>query len=145
MSTLTAFFKHSDTQFGVFYPQNYLVAIFADMTKAEHAMLMLRNSGFTDEDVIAVPGTDVIQFAEELRMNDSVWGLLMQQLSRAFATEEKYMDHDLKLAAAGAAFVCVYCPTEKLKQDAWKTIQPAEPLIARHYTVGGIEHLKGEV
>ena len=145
MNALTGFFKHSDTQFGVFYPDKYLVAIFADMAHADHAVQMLRNSGFTEEDVTSAPGSDVVEFADQLKNKDGMWGLLMQQLSRAFATEEKYTDHDLKLAAGGAAFVVVYCPTEKLKTDAWQTIQPADPLVARHYTLGGIEHLKGEI
>jgi hypothetical protein len=145
MNTLTVFFKDSDTQFGIFYPNNYLIAVFPDMTAAEHAVHTLRNSGFLEEDVIAVPGAEIVCFAGELRTKDGVWSLLMQQLSRAFGTEERYTSHDLALAAAGAAFVAVYCPSEKLKSDAWKILEPAAPLVARHYTFGGIEHLKGEV
>jgi hypothetical protein len=145
MTTLTSFFKGSDTEFGIFYPKDYLIAIFADMTEAEHAVQLLRDHGFMEEDVIAVPGAEVVQSAEEIRKKDGLWGTLMQQLSRFIGTEERYTDHDLKLAARGAAFVAVYCPSEKSKNLAWEDLKPAEPLIARHYTTLGIEHLRGEV
>ena len=145
MSTLTVFFKDSDSQFGIFYPRNYLMAVFPEMTAAEHAKHLLRDGGFQEDDVIAIPGAEVVRFAAELRTKDGVWSILMQQLSRAFGTEERYTDHDLDLASKGAGFVAVYCPTENLKNDAWKTIEPLAPLVARHYTFGGIEHLKGEV
>jgi hypothetical protein len=144
MTTLTAFFKGSDTEFGIFYPKDYLLAIFHNVTEAEHAVLLLRNHAFIEEDVIAVPGAEILQFAEE-RQKTGVWNTLMQQLSRLIGTEERYTDHDLKLAERGAAFVAVYCPSEEAKNLAWETLQPAEPLVARHYTNLGIEHLRGEV
>lgn len=145
MATLTGFFKGSDTEFGIFYPKDYLIAIFQDMTEAEHAVLLLRNHGFMQEDVIAVPGSEIVQFAAETQKKDGVWGALMQKVSRFIGTEERYTDHDLKLAERGAAFVAVYCPSDEAKTFAWEAIKPAEPLIARHYTNMGIEHLRGEV
>jgi hypothetical protein len=145
MTTLTAFFKGSDTEFGIFYPKDYLIAIFPETAAADHAVLTLRNSGFVEEDVIAVSGVDVLEFAEEHLKKDGLWSALMQKVSRLIGTEERYTDHDLKLASEGAAFVAVYCPTEELKNEAWQTLEQDAPLAARHYTNLGIEHLKGEV
>ena len=60
------------------------------------------------------------------------------------ATEEVYTDRDLKLAAEGAGFVVVHCPTESSKKTAWEVLDPLSPIAARHYAFSGIEHLAGD-
>jgi hypothetical protein len=144
-STLATFFKGSDTKFGIFYPTDYLVAIFPDIAIARRAEHALGFGGFLDDDVITVPGEEVVCFAEEHLQNSSLWGMLMQQASRMFATEEVYADHDLKLARGGAAFLAAHCPSEKRKDEAWEIIEPFGPIRARHYALGGIEHFRGEL
>jgi hypothetical protein len=144
-SALATFFKGSDTQFGIFYPTGYLVAIFPDIGLARRAAHALGLGGFLDDDVITVPGEEVVRFAEEHLQNSSLWGMLMRQLSRIFATEEVYADHDLILAREGAAFLAVYCPAEKRKEEAWEIIDPFGPVKARHYALGCVEHLRGEL
>src|SRR5580658_6056229 len=144
-STLATFFKGSDTQFGIFYPADYLVAIFPDIAIARRAEHALGFAGFLDAEVITVPGEEVVRFAEEHLQNSSLWGMLMQQASRMFATEEVYADHDLRLAREGAAFLAAHCPTEKRKDEAWEIIESFGPVRARHYALGGIEHFRGEL
>jgi hypothetical protein len=144
-SALTTFFKGSDTKFGIFYPTDYLVAVFPDIAIARRAEHALGFGGFLDDDVITVPGQEVVRFAEEHLQNSSLWGMLMRELSRVFATEEVYADHDLELARGGAAFLAVYCPNGKRKDEAWEIIEPLGPMVARHYTLGGLEHFKGEL
>jgi hypothetical protein len=61
-----------------------------------------------------------------------------------FETEEVYADHDLKLASRGAGFLAVHAASDIKKHAAWKIIQPLDPIVARHYTSVGVEHLKGE-
>jgi len=144
MSTLAGFFKGSATHFGLFYPRDYLMAVFSDMDAAVMAERRLLEFGFTSEDVAAVPGEDLVNLAGELIKHHGLWVLAMQELSRAFRTEEVYADQDLELASRGAAFLMVYCPNEGRKRQAWQLIEPVHPLMARHYTFGGIEHLVGE-
>lgn len=144
-STLTTFFKGSDTQFGIFYPTDYLVAVFPDIAVARRAEHALGFGGFLDDDVITVPGEEVVRFAEEHLQHSSPWGMLMQQLSRMFATEEVYADRDLRLARGGAAFLAAYCPTLKRKDEAWEIIEAFDPIVARHYALDGIEHFRGEL
>jgi hypothetical protein len=48
------------------------------------------------------------------------------------------------MARQGAAFLAVYCPTEEAKIAVWKCLEPACPVVARYYSLGGIEHLSGE-
>lgn len=145
MSVLTAFFKGSDTRFGIFYPVHYLVAIFPGAETARRAARNLDRDGFDDEDLISVPGAEVIRFAEEHLKMTSLWALLMQKLSEIFATEEIYTQHDLRLAEHGAAFLAVYCPTQGRKREAWRILHDTCPIVARYYALDGIEHLAGEV
>jgi hypothetical protein len=55
-----------------------------------------------------------------------------------------YAHKDLAAAKKGAAFICVGCPTEKIKTDAWRLLETIHPLVVRYYRFGGIEHLAGE-
>jgi hypothetical protein len=145
VSALSEFFKGSEAKFGIFYPTGYLMAAFPDFAAAQHAARNLEFSGFSRDEVLAVPGEEMVLLAEEERGKVGLWGLMIQEISRLIATEEVYTDHDLKLARAGAAFVVVHCPTDKGKRQAWEIIQPFDPMVARHYALDGIEHFKGEL
>lgn len=141
MSTLTGFFKESDTQLGVFYPKHYLIAVFRDSGAAQRAATDLRRAGFSESEAIAVTGEDFIELANE---ETGPGNFIMQALSRFFATEQVTHDQDLDLAHRGAGFVAVHCPTEGQKNNAWTVLQPENPLAARYYAGNGIEHLAGD-
>jgi hypothetical protein len=141
MTTLSSFFKESDTKLGIFYPNHYLIAVFSDHAAAQHAASKLRMAGFAQDDVIATGGAEVIELAKS---ESGVGSFLMQGLSRFFATEQIYTDHDLDHARHGAGFLAVHCPTVALKKEAWEILQPEDPLDARYYGGGGIEHLAGD-
>jgi hypothetical protein len=141
MSLLSNFFKESDTQLGIFYPNHYLIAVFRNLETAQQAVKKLRLAGFTEDEVIAVAGRDFIDLAKE---ETGLGSFLMQTLSRFFATEQISHDSDLDLAQHGASFAAVHCPTEKTKKEAWNVLQPEAPLAARYYANDGIEHLAGD-
>ena len=141
MSLLTHFFKDSDTQLGVFYPNHYLIAVLWNLQTAQRVAKKLQLAGFAEDEVIAVAGQDFIELSHE---ETGLGSFLMQALSRFFATEQKSHDSDLYLARHGAAFVAVHCPSEKTKQEAWGVLQSETPLAARYYGTGGIEHLAGD-
>ncbi len=145
MNSLDQFFQGSDTRLGVFYPKDYLLAAFPSFDDAQQVRLELTGSGFAAEDVVAVPGEEVIRHAADHARTQGVWGHLMTALSRLIDTEESYADHDVVLAREGAGFVAVYCPSEELKHKAWQHMNAHDPIVARHYEFAGIEHLKGEV
>ena len=142
MSTLKGFFKESDTQLGVFYPKHYLIAVFRHLATAQQAVAKLRLAGFAEDEAIAVAGEDVLELTKEESGPGSV---LMQAVSRFFATEQVSHDRDLELAARGAAFVAVHCSLPKTKDEAWKVVATEAPLAARYYASDGIDHLAGDV
>ena len=137
------FFFVAPIRRGVF-SRNYLIALFPDLSGAALAERSLCSAGFPRDEVVAVPGDDVVNFTKEHAEHSGLGTLLMQALSRMFETEEVYADHDVKLASRGAGFLAVHAPDDAKKHAAWAIIQPLEPIVARHYTNLGVEHLKGE-
>ncbi len=144
MSRLSTFFADADTEFGVFYPKHYLLAVFPNFVDAESAKEQLNHSDRIKENAISVPGEEVVRFAEDHLLKDGLWGAMMTELSRTFGTEALYADRDLAAAKNGAAFVAVHCLTDAAKCEAWKILEPTHPLVARYYSLGGIEHFVGE-
>jgi hypothetical protein len=141
MSLLTHFFKESDTQLGVFYPNHYLIAVLWNLETAQRAAKKLRLTGFGEDEVIAVGGQDFIELSDE---ETGPGSFLMQAISRFFATEQRFHDSDLYMAHHGAAFVAVHCPTKTTKQKVWDVLKSEALLAARYYANDGIEHLAGD-
>ena len=144
MSQLAQFFKGSETQMGIFAPRGYVIALFPDLSAAAKAKRNLLDAGFPPDEVIAVAGEDVVTLVKEHAGHSGAGTFLMQGLSRMFETEEVYADHDFKLASKGAGFLAVHAAGDARKHKAWKLIEPSNPIVARHYSLLGVEHFKGE-
>jgi hypothetical protein len=144
MSRLAAFFRGTDTRLGVFYPEHSLIAIFPDFSHAQAAKARLRRAGFSDEEALAASGADLVDLIHEESDRNGLLGYVIKELSRLLHTEAAYTDHDLMCAKRGAGVLAVHCPDERTKKNAWRLIAPTDPLVARYYSFGGIEHLAGE-
>ena len=144
MSRLSTFFNNADVEFGVFYPKHCLLALFDNIAEADRAKEGLAQARGVGDGAIAVSGEEVVRFAEDHLLKDGLWGVMMTELSRLFGTEALYADRDLAAAKKGAAFLAVHCPSEAVKTEVWKSLEPRHPVAARYYSFGGIEHLAGE-
>jgi hypothetical protein len=144
MSQLATFFKGSDTRLGVFYPDHALIAIFPDTNQAQSARGKLRGAGFSNDEALVASGADLVDLVHEEAARNGVFGYLIKALSRFLHTEAVYTDNDVECARRGAAVLAVHCPDDRTKKAAWRLIAPTAPLVARHYSFGGIEHLAGE-
>lgn len=141
MSTLADFFHGSDTTLGVFYPTHHLIAVFRDPESAFRAVNNLWKAGFAHSDAIATDGKALIELEKE---EAGLASLVMQAVSRFFATEQMFTDHDLEHAQHGAGFLAVRCPSSERKDMAWNIVKTQDPLDVRYYATGGIEHLAGD-
>jgi hypothetical protein len=144
MSQLAAFFKGSDTRLGVFYPEHSLIAIFSNFERARSAKANLSRAGFSDDEALAVSGSDLVDLIHEESAKAGLFGYVMREFSRFLDTEVVYTDNDLTRARRGAAVLAVHCPDERSKSGAWNLIKTAEPVAARYYAASCIEHLAGE-
>jgi hypothetical protein len=141
MNKLVDYFGTSVERMGAFYPTHCLVAVFRNAAAAESALQKLLSAGFASSDAIAVDGKAVLEFDKDEK---DLARFIMQAISRFFATEQVFADHDLDDARRGAGFLTVRCPTVELKNAAWSLIASEGPLDARYYSRLGIEHLAGD-
>ncbi len=142
MNKLVDYFGTSVERLGAFYPTHCLVAVFRDQAGAELALQKLLSAGFAPADAIAADGKAVLEFDKDEK---DLARFIMQAISRFFATEQVFADHDLVDARHCAGFLVVRCPTDDLKNAAWSVIEPQGPLDARYYSRLGIEHLAGDL
>jgi len=98
MATLTRLFKGSDSALGVFYPTDYIIAIFPTFAAAQEASQALRGAGLSKDEVLAIPGSEVLKYFEEFRAHSGYWASIMTVLSRAFGTEQVFADGDVESA-----------------------------------------------
>jgi hypothetical protein len=141
MNKLVDYFGRSVERRGAFYPTHCLVAIFRNPEGAESTLNKLLSAGFAPADAIAADGKAVLEFDKD---EEDLARFILQAISRFFATEQVFADHDLEDARHGAGFLSVRCPTDDLKNAAWSVIEPEGPLDARYYSRLGIEHLAGD-
>lgn len=141
MTSAANFFKQSDTAFGVFYPNNYLIAIFPSYSAAERARQTLLESGYQDDETLTIRGDELIEISEEMHADAGFWSRLTAHLSRIVGTEELYLDDDLKHARSGAGFLAVYCPGEEEGRRVQKLVEPLGPVSMRRYSSLAIERM----
>lgn len=137
MSREQPFFKGSDTSFGIFYPTDYLIAVFATADIAEQAASNLHAAGYADDDVRAMDGASV-KADIEARVNDATW---LDQLQQTFSIgkEAWFWNEDLKSAEQGAGFLAVHCTTEDEAQRIVTMLRPLQPISMRRYRALAIE------
>jgi hypothetical protein len=112
MNKLVDFFGGSVERLGAFYPTHCLMAIFRNPADAEVALHRLVSAGFSPSDVIAADGKAVLEFDKD---ETDLARFIMRAVSRFFATEQVFADHDLEDARHGAGFLAVRCSTDDLR------------------------------
>jgi hypothetical protein len=141
MTTLASFFKESDSKLGVFYPKHYVIATFPSFEITEQAAQGLRKAGFSDQEVLAIPGSEILEFFEEFQANASVGSGVMTTLSRALGTEQIFADDDVEKARTGAGFLAVHSPEETVANCICAILKPFEPCAMHWYEAGGVQSL----
>jgi hypothetical protein len=140
-SPLWRFFSLTDTSFGVFYPKRHIVAVFPSFTLARRAESVLVKVGFEGEEMIAATGADMLIFLDELSTYSGLWGALMERISRGFATEEAFVDEDLRRAGEGAGFLAAYTPADAEAEQVRDLIAPIGATSMQRYMLTGIQSL----
>lgn len=128
-----ALFKGRDTSWGVFYPTDYILAIFESFQSAQRAKETLLSAGYSDDEVDAVPSDYVISDIEKGIKNAALLNHVKQRISRAIGCEACYWEGDLKWAKEGAGFLAVYCPTEHEGERVLRLLSPLKPKVMRRY------------
>ncbi len=142
MGNLLTFFKESDTSlFGVFYPKHYIIATFPRYSVAKDAYQSLRNAGFREDEAMVATDREVLAFFKNFREDAGLWGIAMRPISRFFATEAPFADHDIEHAKEGSGFLAVHSLTDQQTQTITELMSPFAPSSMEWYLTGGIRTL----
>ena len=141
MAILTSFFKGSDSTLGVFYPTDYIIAVFPTFASAEAAAHALRGAGLGEDEVLALRASEILRYFKEFRAHSGVWAGIMSVLSRAFGTEQVFADDDVQSARAGEGFVAIYSPGEAEAHRIKDLVLPFGPKAMHWYHTAGVECL----
>ena len=141
MTVLSTFFHESDKSLGLFYPKHYIIATFPSYTAAKNAFQELRNSGYSEEEVLLATGEEVLEYFQHFRDDAGLLGVVMRNLSRIFATEVTYADQDIQHAREGFGFLALYAATDEDAQRIRDKIAPFGPNSMDWYLVGGVRSL----
>lgn len=139
MRDITDYFDGSATSFGVLYPTGYMLAFLPNGAATRQVEEELRQSGFSDGDVMSFTGDEFIELVEAHQENKGLWSQFMESVSRHLGTEAVYVHHDLRLARDGACAVAVHVNTDADKDTARTIISAHEPLAMRYYGNTSIE------
>jgi len=139
MTALTGFFKDSESSLGVFYPKHYIIATFETFASTSEAALQLRKAGFHENDVLAIPGSEILDFFVEFRSHAGLWTGVMTVLSRSFGTEQVFMDNDIANARTGAGFLAVRSMEESDSAKIRALLVPFQPIAMHWYREYGVE------
>lgn len=134
------FFKEGDTSYGVFYPEHYTVAAFADRQGADAAADAARAAGYAAEDVRAVDGQFMVNELENDH-DKSLLDKVKTRIADAVGTETRFIELDLEHAKRGAAFLFVYTPDEADSDKMETLLRGKDALYARRYLPLAIERL----
>ena len=140
-SALWNFFSTSDTSFGIFYPKQHIVAIFRTFEVAQAALAGLLTAGFSEEEMQAAPGSEMLKFFTELRLQAGLWADLMASLSRSLGTEEVFVENYIRLGREGAGFFAVYSPLEIESERICELLESFRPIVMQRYLSSGIQSL----
>jgi hypothetical protein len=138
---LAEFFHGADARFGTFYPFQYVVAVFPSFERAEAGQKILHESGLRTGEVLAVPGGEVSEFLEDLRMHRGLGGMLVTMISRFLDTEVVLVDAYLAWARSGAGFLFAYGKTEAAMEHIAELLKPLGPFSMHGFLTGSIRHL----
>jgi hypothetical protein len=136
-----ALFKGHDTRFGIFYPTNYIIAVFDSYETARHAERIMLSAGYSDEEVDAMPPDYVVSDIEKGTKNATLLKRVEQRLFGHFGSDATFWEDDLEMARQGAGFLAVFCPTEHEAERVLRLLRPEKPKSMRRYERFVIEDL----
>jgi hypothetical protein len=125
----------------VFYPRNYVIAVFDSFEAAEHTEQVMLGAGYDADEVHAVTGNCMLAEHEKLLEDQSWLERAKRQISKAVGKEVDYVDEGVRLAREGAGFLGVFCPTEHESQRVLRLIKPLKSKKMRCYLPLAIEEM----
>jgi hypothetical protein len=139
--TRTNTLRGDDASFGVFYPKDYVLAVFTDPRAAERAAAALEVAGFLDDDVLVVGSDEVLGWHGRFTTDTGLVGRFKEFVARHFPGGAQKLDDVIDHARVGHAFVLAYAPDGARTTRAADAIRPAHPTLLQKYNAVSISDL----
>jgi len=132
----------TSTSYGVFFPTDYVLAVFADPNAADRAAAALEVAGFDPSDVLVTGSDDVLTQHRDLAADVGLFGRFRQFLGRHFGDQDAMMNDVVAHARQGHTFVLAYAPDGKQTDRAATALHHLHPAILRKYGGATIKDLR---
>ena len=133
MALSSADFRGGDTEFGIFYPTGYLLAVFADASRADRATAALRAAGFGTDDLVVATGAEVLAYSRALRGDRGLFARFERFLADLLGEEATLADELVSLAERGHTFVAVRAPDEAATTRSAGAVRALAPVVLRKF------------
>jgi hypothetical protein len=133
MALTAASFKGGATEFGIFYPKGYVLAVFPDAAQADRAAAALVAQGFAASDVLVSTGAEVRAFSRELRANPGLLSRFERFVANLLGGEANLADELVDLAEREHVFLAVYAPDDAATARAAKAMRGLAPVVHRKF------------
>jgi hypothetical protein len=125
--------RGDETSFGVFYPKDYLLAVFTDPRAADRAAAALEVAGFLDDDVLVLGSDEVLGWHGRFTTDTGLVGRFKEFAAKHFPGTGAKLDDVIDHARVGHTFLLVYAPEPSHIERAATAIRPAHPALLRKY------------
>jgi hypothetical protein len=125
--------RGDDTSFGVFYPKNYVLAVFTDPAAADRAAAALEVAGFLDHDALVVGSDEVLGWHRTFHTDTGLVDRFKRFMAQHFGSTEAKLADVVDHAHAGHTFVLAYAPDAKTTERAANALRPAHPRLLRKF------------
>jgi hypothetical protein len=137
----TTTLRGDESAFGVFYPKDYVLAVFADVRAAERAAAALEVAGFADGDVLLLGSDEVLGWHGRFTSDTGLVGRFKEFVARHFPGTTAKLDDVVDHARVGHAFLLAYAPDAARTERAASALRPVHPTLLRKYNAVSIADL----
>lgn len=124
--------------YGVFYPEDDIVAVIEDRAEAERAVEALRAAGIAMADTDLATGAQVLAYEQHFQQNQTPMERLAQFVSSVFSDDGRYQQEYVEAARAGHYLLVVHAPGTEV-------VALARPILAAHHAHHARHYRRGTV
>jgi hypothetical protein len=134
--------KGDATPFGVFFPKDYVLAVFRDPAAAERAAAALEVAGFAPSDVLVLGSDEVLGWHGRFAADAGLVGRFKEFVATHFPGAGAKLHDVVDHARVGHAFVLVHAPDGARTDRATTALRPVHPAVLQKYNALTVAELK---
>jgi len=133
--------RGDESSFGVFYPKDYVLAVFNDSASGERAAAALEVAGFLDHDALVLGSDEVLGWHHAFHADTGLVDRFKRFMATHFGGRAETLADVVDHAHAGHTFVLAYAPDAKATERAATALRPTHPRLLRKFDAVSIADL----